>query len=313
MRWDDRIGRRIKLSDLHILLAVAQTRSMAKAASQLAMSHPVISRSISDLERVLGVRLFERNRQGVELTNYGRALLDRSHAVFDELRQGVKEIEHLADPNAGEVKIGTTAPLAASFVFSVIDRLSGRHPAMVFNVVVDDTASLTRSLNERRIELAIIRNSPPILDERLGFDRLFESPYVVAAGAQNRWAGRRRIALADLCEELWALPAPGEAFGPFVEQAFRAKGLKMPRATVVTSTLEMRANLLRSGRYLTIFPEFWLRLPEPHPFIKKLSVDLSIGAGAIGIAALRGRGLSPVAQHFIDCAHDVAKSLASAK
>ena len=67
MRWDDRIGRRIKLSDLHILLAVAQTRSMAKAASQLAMSHPVISRSISDLERVLGVRLFERNRQGVEL------------------------------------------------------------------------------------------------------------------------------------------------------------------------------------------------------------------------------------------------------
>ena len=313
MRWDDRVGRRIKLSDLHILLAVAQTRSMAKAANQLAMSHPVISRSISDLERVLKVRLFERNRHGVELTAYGQALLDRSHAVFDELRQGVKDIEHLADPNAGEVKIGTTTPLAASFVFSVIDRLSRRHPGMAFNVVVEDTAALKRSLNERRVELAIIRNSPPILDERLGFDRLFESPYVVAAGAQNRWVGRRRVALADLCDELWALPAPGEAFGPFVEQAFRAKGLPMPRAAVVTSTLEMRANLLQTGRYLTIFPEFWLRLPEPHPFIKKLAVDLSIDAGAIGIAAVKGRGLSPVAQHFIDCAHDVAKSLPAAK
>ena len=70
MRWNDRIGRRIKLSDLHILLAVAQSGSMAKAASQLAVSHPVVSRSISDLEHTLGVRLLERNPRGVELTEY---------------------------------------------------------------------------------------------------------------------------------------------------------------------------------------------------------------------------------------------------
>src|SRR5262245_55093087 len=112
MRWNDRIGRRIKLSDLHILLAVAQSGSMAKAASQLAVSHPVVSRSISELEHTLGVRLLERNRQGIELTEYGRAMLDRGHAVFDELRQGVKDIEFLSDPTAGELRIGTTPPLA---------------------------------------------------------------------------------------------------------------------------------------------------------------------------------------------------------
>jgi DNA-binding transcriptional LysR family regulator len=89
MRWNDRIGRRIKLSDLHILVAVAQSGSMAKAASLLAISHPVISRSISTLEHTLGVRLLERNPRGVELTAYGRAMLSRSNAAFDELRQGV--------------------------------------------------------------------------------------------------------------------------------------------------------------------------------------------------------------------------------
>src|SRR6266705_960909 len=93
MRWNDRIGRRIKLSDLHILLAVAQSGSMAKAANQLAVSHPVVSRSISDLEHVLGVPLLERSRRGVELTAYGRAMLNSGHASFDELRQGVKNIE----------------------------------------------------------------------------------------------------------------------------------------------------------------------------------------------------------------------------
>ena len=73
MRWNERIGRRIKLSDLHILLAVAQTRSMAKAAQALAVSNPVVSRSISDLEHALGVRLLERTRRGVELMNCGKA------------------------------------------------------------------------------------------------------------------------------------------------------------------------------------------------------------------------------------------------
>ena len=120
MRWNDRIGRRIKLSDLHILVAVAQSGSMAKAASALAVSHPVVSRSISDLEHTLGVRLLERNPRGVELTEYGRAMLHRSHAAFDELRQGVKDIEFLSDPTVGEVRIGASPPLAASFVFAVI-------------------------------------------------------------------------------------------------------------------------------------------------------------------------------------------------
>ena len=90
MRWNDRIGRRIKLGDLHILLAVAQNGSMAKAADKLSVSQPVVSRAIIELERTLGVRLLERSRRGVELTPSGRAMLDCGHAVFDDLRQGVE-------------------------------------------------------------------------------------------------------------------------------------------------------------------------------------------------------------------------------
>src|SRR5215470_1889675 len=110
MRWNDRVGRRIKLSDLHILLAVAQSGSMAKAASDLSISQPVVSRAINELEHILGVRLLERSRRGIELTQYGRTMLNCGHAVFDDLRQGVEHIEFLADPTAGEVRIGGTSP-----------------------------------------------------------------------------------------------------------------------------------------------------------------------------------------------------------
>ena len=100
MQLKDRIGRRLKLQDLHILMTVVQAGSMGKAARHLNTSQPNISKSIADLERALGVRLLDRHRQGIEPTEYGRALLDGGTAVFDELRQTVKNIEFLADPPA---------------------------------------------------------------------------------------------------------------------------------------------------------------------------------------------------------------------
>src|SRR4051812_46227437 len=108
MDWSERIGRRIRLRDLHILLAVVQCKSMAKAAEHLAVSKPVVSKVIADLEQVLGVRLLERDRHGAEPTVYGAALLKRGVAAFDELKQGVRDIESLVDPTAGDVRIGCT-------------------------------------------------------------------------------------------------------------------------------------------------------------------------------------------------------------
>ena len=135
MQLSDRIGLRMKLHDLHVLMAVAQAGSMSKAAVLLNTTQPAISRSIAELERTIGVRLLERNPQGVEPTEYGRALLKGGVAVFDDLRQAVKNIEFLADPTAGDVRIGCTPILAASFVSAVVDRLSRRYPRIVFHLV----------------------------------------------------------------------------------------------------------------------------------------------------------------------------------
>src|SRR4051794_40626990 len=313
MEWGDRIGRRLKLRDLHILLAVVQCGSMSKAARQLSVSNPVVTKAVADLEHTLGVRLFERNPHGVELTAYGRAMLSHSHAAFNELRQGVKSIEFLSDPSAGEVRIGTTPPLATSFVSAVIDRLSRRHPRIVFHVVTGSGEAQRRNLSERSVDLLIYRKIGVFADEQTNFEFLFESPYVVAADARNPWAKRRRIELAELMGELWALPPPDASFGPFVVNAFRAAGLELPSATVVASALEMCANLLRTGRYLMIVPEFWLQYPDRHPFIRKLAIDLPITGAPIGIITLKNRTPSPVVQRFIDCAREVAKPLAKGK
>ena len=130
VHWADRIGRRLKLRDLHILFAVVQWGSMAKAAHHLAIPQPVVSASIGGLEQTLGVRLLDRSRRGVEPTVYGRALLNFGLAAFDALRQGVKEIEFLADPTVGELRIGCPEWIAAGLLPAVIYRLLQQHPRL---------------------------------------------------------------------------------------------------------------------------------------------------------------------------------------
>jgi DNA-binding transcriptional LysR family regulator len=113
MRLADRIGRRLKLHDLHVFLGVVQAGSMGKAARALNTSQPAISRSIADLEHTFGVALLERGAKGVQPTKFGSALLACGASVFDDLRQGVKAIEFLADPSAGEIRVAGNEPIIA--------------------------------------------------------------------------------------------------------------------------------------------------------------------------------------------------------
>jgi DNA-binding transcriptional LysR family regulator len=156
MQWTDRVGRRLKLRDLHVLLAVAKSGSMGKAAAALAISQPSVSKAIADVEHSLGLRLLDRGPQGIEPTIYGHALLKCGVAVFDELRQGIRELEFLTDPTAGELRIGCSETMAAGFVSAVIDRLSREYPRAVLHLVPADTTTLlNRELRQRTVELVV--------------------------------------------------------------------------------------------------------------------------------------------------------------
>src|SRR5438445_3667033 len=101
------ISRRIKLRQLNVFIAVVQCGSMAKAAQHLAISQPVISKMIAEPEQTLGLPILERSRLGVEPTLYGRALLRRSITLRNDMSSSVDELQSLADPMSGELRIGS--------------------------------------------------------------------------------------------------------------------------------------------------------------------------------------------------------------
>jgi DNA-binding transcriptional LysR family regulator len=313
MQMSDRIGKRMKLQDLHVLMAVVQAGSMGKAALMLNTTQPNISRSIAELERAFGVRLLDRHRRGIEPTECGRALLDCGAAAFDELRRGVKSIEFLADPTAGEVRIGSTAFLAASFVSALIDRLSRHHPRIRFHLVTGYPETLHRDLSERKVDLLVLRSGGPVADERFDFEFLFEDCYVVAAGARNRWARRRNIQLSDLAEEPWVLPPRESVIGSIITQAFSASGLDYPRATVITDSPHMRVSLLETGRFITVFPASALKFLTRGAALKVLPIELPAPRRPNGMVTIKDRAVSPVVQLVMDSARELAKPMAKRK
>jgi DNA-binding transcriptional LysR family regulator len=309
MPQSDRIGRRLKLQDLHVLLTVVEAGSMRKAAEVLNTSQPAISRSIAELENSVGVRLLDRNPQGIAPTACGRALLDGGTAAFDELRQAVKKIEFLADPTAGEVRIGSIIPLAVSFVSTVVDRLSPRYPRMVFHFVTGGTEILHRNLHERKVDFLVARRYGPAADDREDFEFLFEDSYVVVAGAKSPLVHRRGLALADLVDQSWVLAPPDSALWSLAMEVFRAGGLDRPRAVAFADPAEVRMALVANGRFLSILPASAFRFPNRRPELKTLPVQLLSARVEVGIVKLKNRTLSPVAQLFIDDARKVAKPL----
>jgi DNA-binding transcriptional LysR family regulator len=313
MQSSERVGRRMKLRDLHVLMTVVQAGSMGRAAQRLNTGQPAVSRSIADLEHALGVRLLDRDHQGVEPTPYGRALLDCGVAVFDDLRRGMKDLEFLADPTAGEVRIGCNPFLAAGFVSAVIDRLSRRYPRMAIHLVTGETETLYQRLNERNVDFLIAILLAPSPDERLELETLYNDPLIVAAGVQSPWARRRRIALSELVNESWVLAPPEATITSLFNQAFRANGLECPRATVVAVPPEVRISLLTTGRFLSVLPASVLKFFSRRAEIKILPVKLPVAGLPSGIVTLKNRTLGPASQRFIQAAREVGRSFATAK
>jgi DNA-binding transcriptional LysR family regulator len=301
MPWTDRIGRRIKLRDLHIALAVAQAGSIARAAQQLAISQPVVSRVIADLEQVLGVRLFDRSRQGAEPTIYGRAVLDRGVAAFDELKQCVKDIEFLRDPGSGELRIAGTEPMVAGLIPQIVDQISRLYPRVAFQVTqAGSAAAQFRELRERNVELFIGRLPRSIAEDDLDIEVLFDEPLLVVAGKRNPWTRRPRIELADLMDEPWVLPRPDGFVGTIVREFFQSAGLPLPTKGAIHGPMQMNDALLATGRFLAIYSGSLLRYSAKRLSIKVLPVNVPLRSSPVVIVTLKNRTISPVARLFID-------------
>jgi DNA-binding transcriptional LysR family regulator len=311
MERSEHISRRLKLRQLEVLIAVARWGNMAKAAEELAITQPVVSKTIADLEDTLGVRLFDRDRRGVELTLYGQALLDRSVALFNDLRSGITELQFLSDPTAGELRIGSSDAVASGMLAAIISRLSRRHPQLSYEVTLGGglTDLQHRELQARSLDLVIGRLPNSVPDD-LDAEALYSDSFFVLTGTQNAWARQRKIKVGALINEPWCLPSLESHPWTLIKEAFRTAGLELPRRIVTARSVQLLISLVETGLFFTMLPRTVVHFHKGVSSLKVWPADLPIQLYPVGIVTLKGRTLNPVTQVFIQCAREIARPLA---
>ena len=309
--WDSRIGRRVKLRDLHILFAVAQHRSMGKAGMHLGMTQSAVSQAIAALEHAVEAPLLDRTSRGVEPTAYGTALIERAEAAFDELRSGIKDIEALTDPAIGEVRIACTESIAAGILPSAIERFTTQHPRVQLQVFQTTTHTMGfAALHERKADVVITLLPKPFetdLSEHLQAQVLFRDRICLAVAKDNPWARRRKINLIELANVPLISPSPDTPGGAAVIEAFRSAGIAMPPVAITTFSVHLRNILSMRGRFIAVLPSSVLWFGPAGNSLKELPVDLPLPEWPALVVTLKNRTLRPAVERFVGCLREVVQ------
>jgi DNA-binding transcriptional LysR family regulator len=239
-------------------------------------------------------------------------VLARGRAAFDELKQGIRDIEFLSDPAIGEIRFGCPEGLEAVLV-PVIEQFTRRYPSIVLDVHVEEIESLGIKLRDRSLDFIIqrLRLPPaddPSLDDLSVEVLLDDDELIVVAGLQSRWANRRKIELADLVDEPWILSGPPSWNYLVVSEAFGARGLRMPKTVVRTFSTSMRTNLVGSGHFMATFPKSVARFYADRFSLKVLPVKLPARPWPLVVLTLKNRTLSPAVQHLLEYIRDFTQS-----
>jgi DNA-binding transcriptional LysR family regulator len=225
------------------------------------------------------------------------------------MRKGLQQIEFIKQPDAGELRIGSSIVTDAGLFPAIIERFSQDFPRAMVHVLPENIAiQQYDNLRDRKVELVLGRLPTTMTEPDLVAETLFDEPNVVVAGSESRWAKRRNLALADLIGEPWVLAQPGSLARSLHEEVFRKSGLEPPSATVLTVSLHLYMRLIETGRWLGLVPASVMRFGGKRMQLKILPVKVLSPPAPVGFVTIKDRTLTPLAQRFIECTRRVANS-----
>ncbi len=222
-----------------------------------------------------------------------------------------KNAEFLADPATGEVKVACPVGIGNTLMLQLVETFMKGYPRVALHVDAVTNPQAFPELFDRTYDLYITLLPLPErrVPDGLNIEFLFSDPLVIAAGKHHRWAQRRKIEFAELADESWILPRADSWNYICVMDAFRVRGLAMPRVALWSNILPMRNQLIATGQFVTALSVSNVRWHG----MKVLPVDLPAHEWPVVIATLKNRTLSPVVELFIEFVGDFTKPMRKAQ
>lgn len=298
-----------EFSDLDKFARIAELGSFVRAATELGISQPALSKSIGKLERKIGVKLLERRARGVVPSAYGEVLLRSLLPALADLNSALQDIDSMKGGKGGVVSIGASPSVASYFLPKVIERLLRSKRQISLNITEGLVEELLEKVLSGKLDFAITTKALMDMPDELVFQNLFRDTFVVCCGALHPLARKREVTVRELCDYPWVLaPRRGVQRREF-EKNFKRQGVNPPSAIVETSSGALSKNLVIEQGFLSLLPRELIGYERSKGDIVELRVPVLAWERQISLVRRRGRVLSGAESFVIGLLGSAAKGL----
>lgn len=289
---------RLKLRQLHLLLALDELRSLRRAAEGVHLTQPAATRLLGQVERAIGLKLFERSPRGMMPTAAGAALIQGAREVLGTLARTGEELDAIEAGTAGRIHVGVLVAAAPVLLPRAIARFKARYPEVTVAVQEGTLPLLLPMLREGELDLVVGRLSSEVTASGMALESLHPEPMRVTVRTGHPLARRRRPGLRALAEESWVLPPQGTPYRLRLDAAFRSTGAEPPRRQVESASMLVNAALLQETDFLGVMPQDVAEQLVRLGALAALDVELPEPTGPIGLITRPGQEMTPATREF---------------
>jgi DNA-binding transcriptional LysR family regulator len=305
-RW---IARKFRLRHVELIAELYDCRSILKASRRLNLTQPTLTRALQEVERTLGVALFERTNRGLAPTPYGEIFARHAKIVLAQLRHAAEELQNLRIGYSGKVTVGTLLAASASILPDAIALLKKERPEVAISVVVGTYDLLMPSLLAGDLDMVLGRLPEEGRSRALLYEEFYAEPVCLVTRPAHPLLRKRRLGLRDLANEPWLLPLPETALRRQIERAFLEASVPVPKNVIESVSILTNRALLRKSDCIAVMPYHVALDDVEHGLLAILPVKLQSIETPVG-AILRAPGeLPPAAAALLECLRLAARDV----
>jgi pca operon transcription factor PcaQ len=293
------LAARLRLRHLACFAAIAREQHLGRAAGELHLTQPAVSKTLAELEELTGLRLFERGRQGAQLTREGLAFLPHAQAVLEALRAASNAVLGVATRPRPVVQIGALPTVAPDLLPAVLTRVRAARPDTRVTVQTAANEPLLNLLRAGKLDFAVGRMADPQQLVGLSFEFLYVEPLVLAVRPGHPLLGRRRLRLAQVLDYPLAVFSRGTIPRQNTESYLSSQGLRLPHNCVETLSVSVARLLTQGSDTVWFAPSGAVREDMAQGALAQLKLPMQGTEEPVGLLTRSEGGLSEAARPFV--------------
>lgn len=278
---------RLKLRHLQCLVMVAQERNLVRAGKALSLTQPAVSKTVAELEEIVGRPLLLRRRRGVELTPAAEVLVRHAVSALRGLSEGLGLAMDLPEADQLHVAVGALPNMTANLLPEAVALLHASHPALRVRVVSGINAQLMTQLRQGEIDLVLGRLAQASAMADLAFEQLYSEPLLLVVRPGHPLASRRKLALDVLAGYPLVLPVSGSLIRHTADAFLIAQGVALPNRLVEATDTSFVVGLLQRSDAVWFGPQGAVEGFVSRGELKRLAIDTASTEGPVGLTVRR--------------------------